>query len=59
MADSEFVQDAIATGGFSRQQALWMEANVAEEGHSHEIEDIDGLEDRLEGSDTDEDDDEG
>jgi hypothetical protein len=44
--DSEFVTDAIANG-FTRQQALWMEENVAEEGHSHEIEDIEGLEELL------------
>jgi hypothetical protein len=44
--DSEFVTDAIAAG-FTRQQALWLEENVAEEGHSHEIEDVEGLEELL------------
>jgi hypothetical protein len=44
--DSEFVTDAIAAG-FTRTQAIWLEENCAEEGHSHEIEDIEGLEELL------------
>lgn len=55
MADSEFVTEAIAAG-FTRQQAVWLEENVAEEGHGHDIEDIDGLADALDADvdDTDE-----
>lgn len=50
--DSEFVTEAIAAG-FTRQQAIWMEENVAEEGHSHDIQDIEGLPEAL-GDDDDE-----
>jgi hypothetical protein len=45
-ADSEFVAEAIAAG-FSRSQAEWMEANIAEEGHTHEIEDVEELREEL------------
>lgn len=46
--------EAIAAG-FTRQQALWMEENVAEEGHSHDIQDIEGLPEALGDDDGDDD----
>jgi hypothetical protein len=52
MADSEFLTEAIAAG-FSRQQAEWLEANVAEEGHVHTIEDVEGLAEALDGDEGD------
>jgi hypothetical protein len=45
-APSEFYTSAIAAG-FTPAQAEWLEENVAEEGHSHEIEDVEGLEELL------------
>ncbi len=57
MADSEFLTTAMAAG-FSRQQAEWMEENCAEEGHTHEIDDVEGLAQALDGDDF-EDEDEG
>ena len=55
MADSEFITEAMAAG-FTRAQAEWMELNVAEEGHTHEIEDVEGLQEALDIEDADEED---
>jgi hypothetical protein len=55
--DSEFITEAMAAG-FTRAQAEWMELNVAEEGHTHEIDDVEGLPEALgsdEGDEEDED----
>jgi hypothetical protein len=57
MADSEFLAEAIAAG-FTRAQAEWLEANVAEEGHTHAIEDVEGLPEALDGDEGEEDDEE-
>jgi hypothetical protein len=48
MADSEFYKEAIAAG-FTEKQARWLEENVAEEGHTHAIDDVEGLEEALAG----------
>ena len=48
MADSEFFTEAV-NAGFTPAQAKWLEENVAEEGHTHEIEDVEGLEEALAG----------
>ena len=48
MADSEFFTEAV-NAGFTPAQAKWLEENIAEEGHTHEIEDVEGLEEALAG----------
>ncbi len=59
MADSEFYKEALEAG-FTEQQARWLDANVAEEGHIHVIDDVEGLEEALAGDpDETEDEDEG
>ena len=55
MADSEFFTEAV-NAGFTPAQAKWLEENVAEEGHTHEIEDVDGLQEALDIEDADEED---
>jgi hypothetical protein len=46
MADSEFYKEATAAG-FTEKQARWLEENVAEEGHTHIIDDVEGLDEAL------------
>jgi hypothetical protein len=45
MAQSEFVRDAMKAG-FTQEQAKFLEENVS--GHSHDVDDIEGLEELLE-----------
>jgi hypothetical protein len=48
MPGRDFKTEAIAAG-FTEKQAAFMEDWLAFEGHSHEIEDVDGLSEALAG----------
>ena len=54
---SQFYKEAIAAG-FSPEQAKLLDQRLAKYPHEHEIEDIVGLEDALEGNEEEEDDEE-
>jgi hypothetical protein len=53
---SAFTKQAVAAG-FSQQQADFMDSMLAKFPHSHEIDEIEGLEEALEGGDEGDDDD--